>query len=95
MPLQKQVHFFRQFSANAFRGCDLLNACLAEAIHGAEPPQQQIFPVLAHPGAIVENAFFDSFFHEQLMICVGKPMRLIADALKQSQGRGIHWKSQR
>ena len=37
MPLQKAVHFLRQFSANAFRGCDLVNACLAETIHGAEP----------------------------------------------------------
>jgi hypothetical protein len=95
MPLQKQVHIFRQLPANAFCSCDLLNGRLAEAIHGAEPLQQQIFPVLAHPGAIVENAFFDSFFHEQLVICVSEPMRLIADALKQSQGRRIHWKSQR
>ena len=38
MPLQKQVHFLRQFSANAFCCRDLVNACLAEAIHGAEPP---------------------------------------------------------
>jgi hypothetical protein len=95
MPLQKQVHIFRQLPANAFRGCDLINSCLAEAIHRAEPLQQQIFPVLAHAWTIVENAFFDSFFHEQLMICVSEPMRLIADALKQSQGRRIHWKSQR
>ena len=95
MPLQKQVHIFRQLSANAFRSCDLLNSCLAEAIHRAEPLQQQIFPVLAHAWTIVENAFFDSFFHEQLMIRVGKSMCLIADALKESKGRGIHWKSQR
>ena len=95
MPLQKQVHIFRQLPANAFRSCDFLNSCLAEAIHGAEPLQQQIFPVLAYPGAIVENAFFDSFFHQQLVICVSEPMRLIAAALKQSQGRRIHWKSQR
>ena len=95
MPLQKSVHFFGQLSANAFGGRDLVDACPAKAIHGAEPPQQQIFPVLAHAGAIVENAFFDSFFHEQLVIRVGKPMRLIANALKQTQGRGIHWKSQR
>jgi hypothetical protein len=39
MPLQKQVHVFRQFSANAFGGCDLFNACPAEAIHGPEPLQ--------------------------------------------------------
>jgi hypothetical protein len=95
MPLQKHVNFFRQFSANAFRSCDLVNSCAAEPIHGPEPSQQQIFPVLAHSGAIVENAFFDSFFHEQLMICVGEPMRLVSNALKQSQRRRIHWKSQR
>jgi len=33
MPLQKAVNFFGQLSTNAFRGCDLLNACPAEAIH--------------------------------------------------------------
>jgi hypothetical protein len=36
MPLQKQVHIFRQFPANAFRSRDLFNCCLAEAIYGAE-----------------------------------------------------------
>jgi hypothetical protein len=36
MPLQKAVHFLRQLSANAFRGCDLVDACPAEPIHGAE-----------------------------------------------------------
>jgi hypothetical protein len=37
MPLQKQVHIFRQLPANAFRCRDLINRCLTEAIHGAEP----------------------------------------------------------
>ena len=95
MPLQKQVNFFRQFSANASRSCDLLDARAAEPIHGTEPLQQKIFPILAHPGTIVEYAFFDTFFHEQLMICVSEPMGFIADSLKQSQGRGIYWKLQR
>jgi len=40
MSLQKQVNFFRQFSANPFRSCDLLDARAAEPIHGPEPPQQ-------------------------------------------------------
>src|SRR5215211_683172 len=94
MPLQKAVHALRQFSPNSLCCRDLVNGCLAEAIHGAELLQQQIFAVLAHAWTIVENAFFDSFFHEQLVICVSEPVRLIADALKQSQGRRIHWKSQ-
>jgi hypothetical protein len=94
MPLQKEVHFFRQLSADAFRGRDLVNARLAETIHGPEPLQQQTFTILTHPWAIIENAFFDSFFHEQLEICVSEPMRLVSDPLKQSQGRRIHWKSQ-
>ena len=85
MPLQKQVNFLRQFPTNSFGGRDLVNSCLAQAIHGAEPSQQKIFPVLAYPRAIVQNALVDSLFHEQLVICVGKPVRLIADALKQTQ----------
>jgi hypothetical protein len=95
MALQKHVHFLRQLPANPFRRRDLINSCPPKPIHRAEPPQQQILPVLAHPGAIVEDAFFDAFFHQQLMIRVGEPMRFISDALKQSQGRRIHWKSQR
>jgi hypothetical protein len=39
MPLQKQMHFFRQLSANAFGSCDLLNACPTETIHRPEPLQ--------------------------------------------------------
>jgi hypothetical protein len=95
MPLQKQVHFFRQLSANALCSCDLLNACPAETIHGPEPLQQQTFTILTHARAIVENAFFDSFFHQQLVIRVGKPMGLVSNPLKQTQGRRIYWKSQR
>ena len=29
MPLQKQVHFLRQFSPNSFGGRNLVNSCLA------------------------------------------------------------------
>ena len=72
-----------------------ISSILARRRRFTEPNrEQQVFPVLTHARAIVENAFFDSFFHEQLMICVGEPMCFIADALKQSQGRRIHWKSQ-
>ena len=95
MPLQKQVHFFRQLSANAFSSRDLVNACPAEPIHGPEPLKQQTFPILTHARAIVENAFFDSLFHQQLVVRVGEPMCFVSNALEQSQRRGIHWKSQR
>ena len=95
MPLQEPVDFFSQLSADAFRRGDLPNARFAKTIHRAKSPQQQIFPVLAHTGAIVENAFFHAFFHEQLVVRVREPMRLVANALKQSQRAGIHWKSQR
>ena len=85
MPLQKPVHIFRQLSADPFGSCDLFDGCFAQAIHRTEPLQQQIFPVLTHARTIVENAFADSFFHQQLVIGVGEPMRFIADALKQTQ----------
>src|SRR5919197_864293 len=87
MPLQKQVHVFRQFSANAFGSCDLLNASSAEPIHRPEPSEQQAFSILTHASAIVENAFFDAFFHEQLVIRVSKPMCFVSNPLKQTQGR--------
>ena len=82
MALQKPMHSFGQFSANAVRGRDRVHADPAKAIDRAEPPQQQVFAVLADARAIVENAFFDSLLHEQLMICVGEPVCLIADALE-------------
>ena len=89
------MHFFRQLSANPFRGGDLLHGRFAQTLHGAELSQQQIFPVLAHPRAIIKNALADALFHEQLMIRVGKPMGFVTDALKQAQGSRIHWKLQR
>ena len=95
MALQESVHFFGELSADPFRGGNLLNACFTQATHGSKSPQQQIFPVLAYTKAIIENTFFDAFFHEQLMVRIGKPMGLIADALKQPQRRRIHWKPQR
>jgi hypothetical protein len=36
---QKSMHFFGQFSADAFGGRDLIHARPAKAIHRAEPPQ--------------------------------------------------------
>jgi hypothetical protein len=95
MALQKSVHFFGQLSANPFSRSNLLNTCLPETIHRPKSPQQQILPVLTHTRAIIENALFDAFLHEQLMVRVGKPVGLVANALKQPQSRRIHWKSQR
>jgi len=37
MPLQKSMHFFGQLWADAFRSPDILDASLAEPIHGPEP----------------------------------------------------------
>src|SRR5437016_11657477 len=95
MALQKSVHFFGQFSANPFSRNNLLNTCLPETIHRPKSPQQQILPVLAYTRAIIENALFDAFLHEQLVVRVREPMGLVANALKQPQSRRIHWKSQR
>ena len=76
---------------------DAISSTLARRRRFTEPNRcsNKTFPILTHARAIVENAFFDSFFHEQLVIRVGKPMRLVSNALKQTQGRRIHWKSQR
>jgi len=85
MALQKSLQLFGQLSANPFSRSNLLNACLPETIHRPKSPKQQILPVLAYTQAIIENALFDSFFHEQLMVRVCKPMGFVANALKQPQ----------
>ena len=95
MLLQELMYFFGQLSADTFGGSDFVHRRLTQSIHRAELSQQQILAVLTHAGAIVKNAFADPFFHEQLMICVGEAMRLVANALEQSQSAGIHWKLQR
>ena len=95
MSLQELMHVFGQLSANPFRGSDFVHRRSAQAIHRAEPSQQQILAVLTDAGAIIKNAFANSLFHEQLMICVGEAMRLVANALEQPQGAGVHWKLQR
>src|SRR4029077_10274862 len=94
MALQKSMHFIGELSANPLGGRNLLSACFTKTIHRAKSPQQQIFSVLTYARASIENAFFDAFFHEQLVIRICEPMGLIANALKQSQGRRIHRKSQ-
>src|SRR6266705_4722980 len=95
MSLEKAMHFFSQFSTDPFRGRNFLHGCPAQPIHGAELAQQQILPVLAYTGTIIEKALADALFHEQLMISVGETMCFVADALKQAQGARIHWKVQR
>ncbi len=95
MSLEKAMHFFRQLSPNAFRGGNFLDSRFSQPLHRAELSQQQIFPVLAHPRAIIKNALADALFHEQLMIRVGKSMGFVTDALKQAQSAGINWKLQR
>jgi hypothetical protein len=89
------MNFLRQFRPDPFRGCDLFDARLSQAVHGAEFPQEQILPVLAHARAIVENAFADAFFHEQLVVGVREPVGLVANSLEQSQRAGVRRKHQR
>src|SRR4051812_35759997 len=57
MPLQKAVNFLGEFRSDPFRGGDLFDRCFSQSVHRAEFPEQQIFPVLAHARAIVEDTF--------------------------------------
>ena len=89
MASQEAMDFFRQLSSNSFGSRNLLHARLAQTINGTKLAQQQIFPVLTHTRAIIENAFADAFFHEQLMISVGEAMCFVTNALEQTQSAGI------
>src|SRR6266852_143661 len=95
MSLQEAMDFFRQLSSNSFSRGNLLHARLAQAINGAKLAQHQIFPVLTHARAIIENAFTDAFFHEQLMIGVSETVGLVANSLEQSQRAGVDRQLQR
>src|ERR1700736_4338483 len=92
---QEAMDFFRQLSSNSFGGRNLLHAGLAQTINRTKLAQQQIFPVLAHAWAIIENAFTDAFFHEQLMVGVSETVGLVANSLEQSQRAGVDRQLQR
>src|ERR1700730_6844207 len=89
------MNLFRQLSSNSFGRGNLLHTRLAQTTNGTKLAQQQIFPVLAHAWAIIENAFTDAFFHEQLMISVGEAVGLVANSLEQSQRAGVDRQLQR
>src|SRR5437660_11451332 len=95
MASQEAMDFFRQLSSNSFGGRNLLHARLAQTINGTKLAQQQIFPVLTHARAIIENAFTDAFFHEQLMEGVSETVGLVANSLEQSQRAGVDRQLQR
>ena len=83
MPLQKAVHSFGQLRSDPFGCGDLLDARFAQAIDRTEFSQEQIFSVLTHARAIIENTFVDSFLKQKLMIRVCERVRFIANSLKQ------------
>ena len=85
MSLQKAMHFFGQFWSDAFGSRDLLDTRFAQTFDRTKLSQKQVFSVLTYTRAIVEDAFVDSFLHQQLMIGIGKTMRFVPDPLKQSQ----------
>src|SRR5437879_13637048 len=89
MASQEAMDFFRQLSSNSFGGRNLLHARLAQTINGTKLAQQQIFPVLTHARAIIENAFTDAFFHEQLMVGVSESVGVVVNSLEQYNIAGI------
>ncbi len=92
--LQKAMNFFGQLRSDAFGRRDLLDVRFPQPLHGTELPQKKIFPVLTHARAIIQNAFSDSFLHQELMISIREAMRFVANPLQQMQSAGIRWQLQ-
>ena len=90
MSPQKSMHFLREFLPDSFSRGDLFDTRFAQTIDRAKFSQQQVFSILTHARTIVQNAFVDSLLEQQLMISVRKPVRFIADSLKQVKRAGIH-----
>src|SRR3954471_6121998 len=55
MAFEKAMNFLRQFRTDPFCGGDLFYGRLPQPVHRTKFSQEQIFPVLAHAGAIIEN----------------------------------------
>ena len=53
---------------------------------GSELFEESLLPRPADPGAVIEDALLDAPFHEELVVAVREAVRLVADALEQSQG---------
>ena len=85
MLLQKAMHFFGQFRPDPCRRRNLFDTRFAQAINGPELSQKQIFPVLTHTWAIVENTFVDSFLEQKLVIRVRESMRFVSNSLEEMQ----------
>ena len=89
------MNFCRQFWTDSFRIRDLFYARFSKAIDGSEPAQQQILPVLAYSGAVVQNAFPDALLHQQLVVGVGEAVCLISNSLEQTQSARLRRENQR
>jgi len=94
MSLQEAMNFLGQFRSDSFGRRDLLNVRFPQPLHGTELPQKKIFSILTHARAIIQNAFSDSFLHQQLMISIREAMRFVANPLQQMQRAGICWQLQ-
>ena len=84
-----------ELGADAFGGGDLFGGALRMRATEPKLAQQELFAVLADAGAVVEDALGDAAFHEQLVVAICKPVRLVADALEQAQRAGILRQPQR
>src|SRR5215471_6173187 len=93
--LQEAMQFLGQFSADSLGGCDLIDARLPQPIPRAKSSQKETFPVLTHARTIIENAFIDALFEEQLVISVREPVGFVANSLEQMQRAGIRRQLQR
>ena len=82
MPFEEAMNFLRQLRPDPFRGGDLLDRRLPQSVYRTKFSEEQIFPVLAHAGAIVQNAFADPLLHQQLVIRVGETVGFVANTLE-------------
>ena len=89
MRSEKAVHFLSQLLAYSFGRCNGLHARFAQALHGTKFSEKEILPVLAYSRTIVEHAFVDPFFHQELMISIRETVGFVANSLEQTQRAGI------
>ena len=79
---QKTVDILSQFPPDSFRSGDFLHGRFPEPIYRTKFSEKQILAVLTYSRAIIEDAFTDAFFHQQLVVGVREAVSFVANSLE-------------
>ncbi len=75
-------------AADAWDGGEGVWGEAADSGDGAEAGEEGAFSGFGDAGDVVEDAFADAAFHEELVVAVGPAVGFVADALEEAESAG-------